>query len=136
MCAPKQSIDLGKTIHIGAETQQQFSFSFILHESKSSKFKFLPLEVQIQFWLGVITVAIWWSYELPWVYLSVFQPLLWFETCWDSPPKSSCRPGFWLWKLMMEMFWIMCDGLDEFYMTYWWCLNWKIGKCASGLWFG
>ena len=32
------------------------------------------------------------------------------------PPNRVAGSGFWLWKFMMEVFQIMCDGLDSSYV--------------------
>ena len=75
-----------------------------------------------------------WSYELPWPPMNVFQPLQCFETPWIAPHKSSCRAEFWDWRVMMEMFQMSSRCWDSLYMMCGRCVNDKLERCTTGLW--
>ena len=44
------------------------------------------------------------------------NPYFDLELAETLPPNRVAGAANWLWKLMMEMFWNLCDGLDELYM--------------------
>ena len=73
-----------------------------------------------------------WSNELPWVFLSVFRSLVFPETFWITPTKSSCRLLVFEWRMMMEVLQNFFKGLDNLYGMYGKCLNDKNWKRTSG----